>query len=278
MPLPKSEVDFALSFLPQSEHATERALLEKIHAYPPSAGHVIFSVFGSAPKYTAGIMHNIRLQPIYYPGWAVRIYISTDVPDAVATAYRDSGANVIEMGRKSFGLHGTLWRFLAAIDPSVERYIIRDADSRLNGREREAVQEWIESGKSLHVMRDHPNHNYAVNAGMWGGVPGVVSEKLLKDSIGDLENKQESEYGDDQRFLRDVVYKKMTGDIIGHDSFSCQRWENSKPFPSKRSANYQHVGQVYDQKNQPRMGDINCCLRGRQNPMECRGSPDWLYG
>lgn len=53
---------------------------------------------------------------------------------------------------------GMLWRFSIAGDESVDRYVIRDVDSRLNTRERLAVQDWIESGFPLHVMRDHPYH------------------------------------------------------------------------------------------------------------------------
>jgi len=51
-----------------------------------------------------------------------------------------------------------LWRFSVAGDDSVDRYIVRDVDSRLNARERFAVEEWIVSGNPLHLMRDHPYH------------------------------------------------------------------------------------------------------------------------
>ncbi|HPC77997.1 MAG TPA: hypothetical protein PK811_06665, partial [bacterium] len=44
----------------------------------------------------------------------------------------------------------------------------RDTDSRLNPREADAVEEWIESGKSFHIMRDHPQHNVPICGGMWG--------------------------------------------------------------------------------------------------------------
>ena len=43
-----------------------------------------------------------------------------------------------------------------ANDDTVDRYIIRDVDSRLNIRERFAVEEWINSDKQFHLMRDHP--------------------------------------------------------------------------------------------------------------------------
>jgi hypothetical protein len=40
-----------------------------------------------------------------------------------------------------------MWRFTACDDDDVEMFISRDTDSRLSIREKEAVDEWIESGK-----------------------------------------------------------------------------------------------------------------------------------
>jgi hypothetical protein len=51
------------------------------------------------------------------------------------------------------------WRFLVAADTDVERYVVRDIDSRLSLREQAAVDEWIESQKKSHVMRDHSSHS-----------------------------------------------------------------------------------------------------------------------
>ena len=36
----------------------------------------------------------------------------------------------------------------------------RDTDCRVSQREEVAFDEWIKSNKSLHVMRDHPHHNF----------------------------------------------------------------------------------------------------------------------
>jgi hypothetical protein len=85
---------------------------------------------------------------------------------------------------------GMFYRFLVADDTSVDRYIIRDVDSRLNARDRSnwlsimlagssvclilllfvmvrlAVEEWIQSKKSIHILRDHINHCNTIN-GTW---------------------------------------------------------------------------------------------------------------
>lgn len=48
------------------------------------------------------------------------------------------------------------------IDAGVDVFISRDADSVLSARESAAVQDWLRSGKTLHVMHDHPHHGVPI--------------------------------------------------------------------------------------------------------------------
>jgi hypothetical protein len=61
-----------------------------------------------------------------------------------------------------------LWRIEPINDPNVEYLIPRDTDTRIQPREVMAVQEWVQSGKSLHIMRDHFQHFPKVLGGMFG--------------------------------------------------------------------------------------------------------------
>lgn len=129
-------------------------------------GLVVFSVWGDNPLYAEGIKANIELAKVHYPGWKVRVY--TDKP-------RGLDCEEIIKG-PSRGSEGMFWRFEAAADPNYHYIIFRDADSRLNAREAAAVTAWIESGKSLHIMRDHPDHkNWPILGGMWGIKGGVLT-------------------------------------------------------------------------------------------------------
>ena len=47
-------------------------------------------------------------------------------------------------------------------------FVSRDLDSRLSERENAAVQEWLKSNKSIHVMRDHIKHDFTILGGLWG--------------------------------------------------------------------------------------------------------------
>jgi hypothetical protein len=52
-----------------------------------------------------------------------------------------------------------IWRFAPMADPAVDVFLSRDLDSELTAREREAVLEWMGTGKPIHAMRDNPFHN-----------------------------------------------------------------------------------------------------------------------
>jgi len=121
------------------------------------------------------------------------------------------------------------------------RYIVRDSDSRLNARERFAVEDWIRSGKGVHSIRDHPNHERPLNGGMWGGVHGAVKD--MTKYVKNFSNK--GKYGGDLTFLNEKIWPQVKqSNQISHDAYSCTKFPNAHPFPTKRPKNYQHVGQV----------------------------------
>ena len=140
--------------------------------------------------------------------------------------------------------------------------------------ERFAVEEWILSGLKVHTIRDHPNHDRPLNGGLWGGVKGAVPGMARK--VSEFANK--GSYGGDLQFLNTVVWPLVKNSQLGHDAYTCQKWPNTRPFPTQRPANYQHVGQVFFADETFRVGDINGFMRGREIPRVCRKHPDWKFG
>ena len=47
-------------------------------------------------------------------------------------------------------------------------YLCHDLDSRVRKREVAAVKEWLESGRAVHSMRDHPGHLIPMLGAGWG--------------------------------------------------------------------------------------------------------------
>ena len=123
-----------------------------------------------------GAVRNAELISSVFPGWTARFYIDLGtVPAAVVNALRKNGAELVPIDMAKHGTQSMFWRFWAAADPDVERFISRDVDSRLMPRDYVAVTEWIRSGRKFHVVRDHPSHSlYPMSGGLWGCVRGAL--------------------------------------------------------------------------------------------------------
>ena len=58
------------------------------------------------------------------------------------------------------------WRFLTTLDPQVDVALSRDLDSPAIQCAMDAVNEFLNSSKLVHVMRDNPYHNVPILRGM----------------------------------------------------------------------------------------------------------------
>jgi hypothetical protein len=201
---------------------------------------ISFSLYGSNPLYLQGALRNAILAPRVYPGWSVRFYVSQEIEDAVTGGLAAAGAEVIRKERRG-AVDGMFWRFLPAADPSLEAVLIRDADSRISHREAIAVQEWLASGKAMHVMRDHPCHRVVVMGGMWGCRGGAIPDiDRLIEKWSVWHRK-----GHDQDFMRDQIYPRLKHSMLVHSDLFTYHGEECRPFPTPRSRG-QFVGCVID--------------------------------
>lgn len=191
---------------------------------------ISFSVFGDAPLYLEGAYRNVCLAGRIYPGWKARVYCSHEIPGSLISRMQEAGAEIVHKRRLS-AVDGTFWRFLPLADPKLDAVIIRDVDSRLNHREKAAVDEWLASRRLLHIMRDHPLHKVPIMAGMWGGRGGCVPDmEHLITGWNLWQNK-----GQDQDFLRDQIYPRFEGDCVVHSNFYEYDGEIAVPFPTERN-------------------------------------------
>ena len=110
---------------------------------------------------------NIELIPNFYDkDWVVRIYLNDSVGQENIDFFKSqNNVEVVDMTGKN--IPGMFWRFIPFVDETVDVFCVRDADSRPSIREKMAVDEWLRENTSLHLMRDHPHHNYVVMGGMF---------------------------------------------------------------------------------------------------------------
>jgi hypothetical protein len=196
-----------------------------------------FSLWGQRPKYLTGMIRNAELSPRIYPGWQCRVYCGRSVPaDAMARLAAMPHVTTIAMPHDG-DWTGLFWRFIAAGDAAADAVVFRDADSRLTARERGAVDEWVASGRAVHVMRDHPEHTAPILGGMWGIRRGAAT------SIGELMDAfpKTDRWQTDQDFLAERVWPLVRADAVEHDEYFARR-----SFPTPRVGRT-FVGQPFDE-------------------------------
>lgn len=204
---------------------------------------ISFSIWGSNPKYADAAILNLKLQLEIYPDWICRFYVDNTVPAHVLETLRNFNAEVVMMPR-SDGNYGLFWRFEPLKDTTIERFIVRDTDSRLNLREAAAVKEWEESGKEFHIMRDHVEHRAYICGGMWGATSEFINkykdnydkerEEFLKTlSFQQLYGSRGKYFNVDQPFLWKYVWPRIINSHIAHikDLDSLRLTGREKVFP-----------------------------------------------
>ena len=209
---------------------------------------ISFSLWGNNPTYTIGAVKQSDLAKKHYPGWICRFYVADCVPDnIISTIDAQDNTEIIKMGPGNWT--AMFWRFYPASENDIDVMISRDTDSRLNSREAEAVNEWLDSDKSFHIMRDHPQHATEILGGMWGVKGNVLPNfKVMVDEYtkGDF-------WQVDQNFLREMIFPLIKNNCFIHDEYF-----QKIPFPSKRIPGL-FVGQAFDQydnKLHPEHGEM----------------------
>jgi len=217
--------------------------------------YLSFSLWGNKPIYNIGTIRNAELWKNIYSDWKMVVFYDSSVPIETINSLKELSVECIDMSDKN--IYGMFWRFFAVDLPNSEYCIFRDSDSRISIREKMAVDEWLESGKTLHVMRDHPYHMIPCGndrLGILGGMWGIKSKKIpLTKMIQNYPNKSKIFYGEDQTFLR-TIYSLFEKDRFTHDDFF-----EKIPFPIKRE-NGRFIGERIDEYENPLTEDYKMVL------------------
>jgi hypothetical protein len=203
---------------------------------------ISFSLYGSNPLYWYGAVENIKLAQDIYPNFICRFYIENNSSKHLTDMIFGENVQIVYMNNRG-GCDGMLWRFLAATDPNINIFLCRDTDSRLSLREKLAVNEWLQSEKNFHIMRDHPEHKAYMLGGMWGCRNQVLCNLELETKI--LNWPIYKYRGDDQKFLRSNVYHPYAKySAFEHSEYGIYYDNEIHQFPSKRLNNNDFVGNI----------------------------------
>lgn len=208
---------------------------------------ISFCLWGENPKYTLGAVENAKAALNAYPSWTCRYYVAKCVPVEIIEILRSFPNTEIIIVNETGNWTGMFWRFLPAGEKGIDYMISRDTDSRLNWREKAAVNEWLyATDKPFHIMRDHPYHGKYILGGMWG----VKVHKNLINNIDKLinEHDKENKYDVDQEFLGKRIYPLVKDNILIHDEWFVLPDEKRVCFPTPRFA-FEFVGEIFDSGN-----------------------------
>ncbi len=190
--------------------------------------------------YFYGVMCNIELAKIIYPGWVCRIYHGESVPDDIIQKISEyDNVELYPMTQDEVYSY-RMWRFLPIDDDDVEIMLCRDADSRLSYRERKLVDIFLESDYLMHSIQDNRNHP-DVMAGMWGLKKNdrINMSNLCKEFKKTIGPHTDYGYNSDQDFLRNIIKPIYQDSILTHCSF------NLKNMPIDPDVNGYFVGQTF---------------------------------
>ncbi|KZS10272.1 uncharacterized protein LOC116936196 [Daphnia magna] len=225
-----------------SRNADRRGPHQKVIGYS-LYGNLSSPIFAS--KYLRYFNETLSKVPLAYPGWVVRIYHNLTMDD-------DEGWKVLE-NTIDFGDHIDLcnatelikklnladlfamtWRWLPLLDEMVDILMSRDSDTAVIPREEDAVREWLASDRAFHIMRDHPHHCVTFVGCCWGVKISQNRSAIVDTAQKMFHQNHRHTYGYDQQLLNTLFWPIAPASMIAHDSYCCEKFPNSQPYPTER--------------------------------------------
>lgn len=255
---------------------------------------ISLSIFG--PKENP-IFVDDQFQQMIYPflneahtlfsSWTIRLYSDQPTIDRLNLNNLTRFASNIDicnvnripfLGNVGEYLAGKLWRFLPALDSTVDYVSSRDLDSPLIERERLIIEEFLRSNYLFLSIRDHPLHGIPILGGLW--TSALHRNRLLFlrlfSVLLDRHKVRRYSLSHDQTLLTELIWPKVKDQTLVFDSYTCEQLPhpNWQPFPSQRPSRECHLGCVRPCcQNSTNIVFKNPC------PEKCRpkNHTDWLY-
>ena len=194
---------------------------------------ISFSLFGNKQYYLDGAIINATMVNDIFPDWKCRFYVDEYVNPDYINKLKKLGSEIVIKKRKSITkFEAITWRFLAAADSDI--MICRDVDSTLLKRDKIAVDEWLNSDKDFHIIRDYKFPSSRIMGGIWGCRNGILSN--MNELLDNWQHLYPSVQ--DMIFLNIVVYPLISDNAFIHD-------EHENTFSNEKTNKIQYE---YDDK------------------------------
>lgn len=180
-------------------------------------------------SYLRGLMVNVRINRIIYPGWTNVINMDQRTYDSPYKPLFDwlsqKGFIKVNICKDAPLCLAMLWRLKPIFEKDAKdewtytHVLCRDIDSVCTYREAQAVAQWIAEDKTIHCITDSISHNIPMMGGMIGFRPRYITERLhaytwqQMTSMGTFDWARK---GTDQDFLNKYVYPKNADSATEH--------------------------------------------------------------
>lgn len=212
---------------------------------------ISFSLYGNDPIYTIGSIRNAEIKNKIMKDWDIWVYYDNTVNLEILTKLKNLNVTLIKSDLDI--AFGRLWRFLPSLDNNVDYFISRDTDSRLSMRDVVATNEWIDSGKNFHIIREHPlGHRWFMNAGMWGCKKNTIKDidKLIINYFNTCGKKYDKFF--DQYFLENIIYPFTKNNAMIHDEFCNIEIDSTNIKRDRALDDFAFIGESIDEYDNPR--------------------------
>ena len=185
-----------------------------------------FCLYGTEPNYYTGLLENIQIIKQYYPDFTIMVYKGFCDPSWVIP----EGVVVDNTNRE--GAINALLRFIPLNYADVG--FVRDADSRVDARDRWCIDAFLRSNKSYHSIRDHFWHQSKLMAGTFGW-KRPMTLMIPTHEVG---------YGFDEQFLAQAVYESVKSDLLVHTCNRAYEGEHAEWIERPYDSDADFVGNV----------------------------------
>ena len=197
---------------------------------------ISFCLYGDKDLYCLGLIENINIINEKYNDWKIYVYYNNIPQNILNVLKNSSNTYLFECNHNGYKWEGMFWRFYPIEDENIDYFLSRDADSRINDREMNLVNEWISSNKCFHIIRDYPCHDIEILGGTFG-----VNVKQFRDISVHHEFKKIDFYKDqyyhiydknierwpDQDFLKKLIYPIIKNNNMTHISYDNLRFSSN---------------------------------------------------
>jgi len=211
-----------------------------------------FCLYGTDPKYYTGMAANIALITEHFPDYEIWVYASRT--NTLQSAIDSWGAPIkIKWSDRTDGAL-MYERYTPLEDPAVEICFVRDADSRVDARDRWCIAEFLKGPYLFHTIRDHYHHKSRLTGGLTG----------WRDThIDNLNFPPTFSYGDDERFMSSWLYPQIKDRLMIHTNINAFLGEKSYRITIPQNDPTDFCGQVVTREGRPQFS-YNDFPKGKQ--------------